>query len=158
MNSGKKFEKKFKDSIPEDVFYYRFKDSPATYDMNDKSRIRFATSNICDCLVIYSGISYFFELKNIKGPSIPFGNFRENQINYLTNAVKYNGIEAGFIVNFEKYDRTYFMDIQLFNKFVEVTDRKSIPIKIFEEHCQVIRHIKTQRSYKLDIKDFLNNH
>ena len=45
-NIGKKFEEDFRKSIPDNMFYYRFRDSGGTWGGNEK--MRFTPSNIAE--------------------------------------------------------------------------------------------------------------
>ena len=77
MTSGKRFEKNVKDSIPEEYFYYRFKDGTSSWGGNDQ--VRFQARNICDSM-LYNGYNlYLLELKSHKGKSLPLSCIRENQ-------------------------------------------------------------------------------
>ena len=41
MNSGKRFENNFKNSVPENVFYYRFRDGTSSWSKEENSLTRF---------------------------------------------------------------------------------------------------------------------
>ena len=71
MNAGKRFEADWRESIAkaENVWYYRFRDSPATYYGGAQEGIRFAADNICDCLVYAYPRLYLFELKTVEAAS-----------------------------------------------------------------------------------------
>lgn len=163
MNAGKIFEKDFKDSMPINVWYYRFRDSPATYDLNEcqkcpinkKKPVRFSTKNICDCEVYKFPNLFLFELKSTKQKSLPFSMITQNQIDSLTEASKFKGIKAGLVVNFRELDETYFMPIVGFNYFHNTLISKSIPIKVFRENCYKIRQAKLRSHYRYDISNFL---
>lgn len=81
MNAGKRFEADWRESIAkaENVWYYRFRDSPATYYGGAQDGIRFAADNICDCLVYAYPCLHLFELKTVETPSASltalFGEF-----------------------------------------------------------------------------------
>ena len=56
MSSGKKFETNFKNSVPDNIFYYRFRDGTSSWGNKacegcpkNKQLTRFQSKNICDC-------------------------------------------------------------------------------------------------------------
>ena len=61
INYGKIFEKDFKDSIPDNVFFYRFRDSSGAWQQSENTR--FTPSNISDTMLFYQGKLYLLELK-----------------------------------------------------------------------------------------------
>ena len=57
-NQGKVFEENFRASLNldnPDLFYYRFKDSPASFGNQDNDFVRFTNNNICDNMIFYKG-------------------------------------------------------------------------------------------------------
>lgn len=164
MNAGKQFEKDFKESISSNVWYYRFKDSPATYDMNSacnscpqnkQKHVRFATKNICDCEIYKMPNLFLLELKTTNQKSLAFSMVRDNQINELTSADVHKGIVAGFIVNFRAVNETYFMPVVGFNYYKKVLTSKSIPIAIFRDNCLKIEQMKLRIHWKYNIDGFV---
>ena len=154
MNSGKRFEENFKNSVPDNVFYYRFRDGTSSWDKG--SQTRFQQRNICDCQLFDGDYLYLLELKNTKGKSLSLNNIRKNQIDDLTDADKYANIVAGLIVNFEDVEETYLMPIGVaYHWFYEQTDRKSIPIKAFRDGCIKIQSKKLKTNYRYDIEGFI---
>ena len=128
LNSGKRFEENFKKSVPDNIFYYRFRDGTSSWDKG--SQTRFQQRNICDCQLFDGDYLYLLELKNTKGKSLSLNNIRKNQIDDLMEASEYANIVAGLVVNFADVEQTYFMEIKLaYYWFYEQTERKSIPIK-----------------------------
>ena len=97
MNSGKKFEENFKKSVPENVFYYRFRDGTSSWDKS--SKMRFQAKNICDCMLHDGEYLYLLELKNHKGKSLPLSAIRQNQVDDLLLAAKHRNIIAGLVVS-----------------------------------------------------------
>lgn len=155
INEGKRFELDFKKSVPDDIFYYRFRDPMPNFSGENT---RFALSNICDCMLINQGVTLFLELKSVKGASIPLSNFRDNQIRDLKDAAKYEGIISGYLVNFRKYNRTWFMTSKQLEEFLEVyrEAKKSIPVAYFDEYCQPVLVTKLRVNNRYDIKAFIN--
>ena len=85
-NLGKKFEEDWRKSVPENVFFYRFRDSSGAWSGNNQ--LRFTPSNIADNLLFYNNCLFLNELKEHKGKSIPLDKIignktKEKQINDL---------------------------------------------------------------------------
>ena len=81
MNSGKQFEADFKASVPNNAYYYRLRDGTSSWDKGENTR--FQMTNDYDNLIFYNGTLYLLELKNTKGKSIPFTNFKDKQFEGL---------------------------------------------------------------------------
>jgi len=163
MNEGKIFEKDFKDSVPKDVFIYRFIDGTSSWS-NDKcpkchtqieKNTRFQAKNICDYFIVNRGKVMFLELKTTGLTSFPFANISDSQITKLENAVTFTGIKAGIVVNFRKYNETYYMSIELLNLLKSQTVAKSIPISDFRKHAILIKQEQKQIHWRYDIEGFL---
>lgn len=152
MNAGKQFEQDFRKSIPERVFFYRFRDGTAAWKVQENTR--FQQSNMCDCM-IFNGILYLLELKTHKGKSIPFSAIRENQITELSKASTYPKIIAGFVVNFRDAEKTYFATAPKIEYFMSHEERKSIPLIWFEENGTLIQQKRLRVHYRYDIDKFL---
>ena len=153
VKSGKRFENNFKKSVPSDIFFYRFKDGSSAWGGNDK--VRFQSSNICDCELFDGSRLYLLELKSIKGKSIPFGNIRENQLKELSEAQKFKNIIAGIVIEFNELDRVFFMHINDITDFIRASDRKSIPLDYFKEKGIEIEVIKKRVNNGFNVKKLL---
>lgn len=140
-SEGKLFEQDFKNSIPKDIYLLRLVDPPSSW--GDNTNLRFSVHNPYDFL-LYSVPNLFpMELKSTKGKSFSFKGtspmIKKHQIEGLTEANKYDGVKAGFIFNFrEPTQRTYFLHINNFNKFVEQTTKSSINEKDIQEYGAVL--------------------
>lgn len=156
MNSGKKFENNFRDSVPKDVFYYRFRDGTSSWSKEENNLTRFQAKNICDCMLYDGQYLYLLELKSHKGSSLPLSTIRENQIKSLIATEKYANIIAGLIVNFSDKEECYFMPIKMAFKWFYQTNRKSIPIVEFRDNCIQIDGYKKKVNYKYDVEKFIN--
>ncbi len=150
-NIGKRFEKEIKDSIPDNVYYYRFRDGTAAW--GDKKDTRFQQSNIADCL-IYANKLYLLELKSHKGKSLPLSCIRQNQLKMLENARLF-GIECGFLINFSDVGRTFYMDILDMIYFINTGARKSLPIDYCVVKCEEIKGKLKKVNYKWDLGKWL---
>ena len=153
MNTGKVFEQDFKQSIPEEIFFYRFKDSSNQWGSNNK--VRFTPSNICDCLLYDGDNLYLLELKSCKGKSLPLNNIREHQIDDLYTSSNYKNIIAGFVINFSEVGRCFFIDTLRLKDFIAKEDRKSIPINYLEEFGLEINCQKKITHYRYDVEGFI---
>lgn len=153
MKTGKRFENNFKKSVPSDIFFYRFKDGSSAWGGNDK--VRFQSSNICDCELFDGSRLYLFELKSTKGKSIPFTNIRDNQLKELTEASKFKNIIAGIVIEFNELERAFFIDITKVIEFMKTSDRKSIPLDYFKEKGIEIEVIKKRVNNGFNVKKLL---
>ena len=165
MSSGKKFETNFKNSVPDNIFYYRFRDGTSSWGNKacegcpkNKQLTRFQSKNICDCEMFDGDYLYLLELKSTKGKSLSLNNIRKNQVDDLMAASEYANIVSGLIVNFADVEETYFMPIKLaYYWFYEQTERKSIPIKEFKEKCIEIQAKKLKVNYRYDVQQFIKD-
>lgn len=159
VNTGKKFEENWKSSVPNNVFYYRFRDSATSWSNNGMTR--FTISNIADCMLYdcFSGL-HLIELKSIKGKSIPLAKIignktKEKQIKDLYEANKNVGIFCSLIVFFSDVERCFSLDVDKFIEFVKTETKKSIPISFFEENGTEITVKKLKTNYRFDIENWL---
>lgn len=153
-NKGKKLEENWKKSVPSDVFFYRFKDSASAY-YGGNEHLRFSNKNICDCMLFDGSKLYLLELKSIKGKSIPFGNFKENQLKELSLAQYYKNTIAGIVIEFSDLDRSFFMNISNITDFIRQESRKSIPIEYCEEKGIEIEVTKKRVNNSFNIKKMI---
>ena len=139
MNQRKKFEHNFKNSCERDsVFCLRLTDSDLSFNPNKELRSKFSIKQPCDFLVYYKGYLFTLELKNTKGknfsfqrdPKLPDGMIHYHQINSLVNMGLYKGVISAFILNFRNEDtieeRTFFLSIDDFSRFMVESDKRSI--------------------------------
>lgn len=140
QSKGKKFEKQFKDSIPEYCMEYKLPDPPQSFNQDNSNGIRFSWKNPCDFFVFddKNVILYALELKSTKSKSISFEDWRidknikqpkkmihRHQIEALIEFdKKYENMICGFVFNFRdeqnNMERTYFQHI---NDFVEMCNK-----------------------------------
>jgi recombination protein U len=147
MNEGKKFEQDIKDSVPEEVFYYRLKDGTASWGGEET---RFQSQNACDCIMFYNSHMYMLELKSHKGKSLPFSCIRDNQLSELVQATQ-KGVKAGFIVNLRDVEKTYYVDAVTMQELINTSERKSIPLEFFETQCIKVFGEKKRTRWRYDI-------
>ena len=159
-NLGKKFEENWKKSVPDYMFYYRFRDSGSSY-YGGNANLRFSSSNIADCMLNdpFTGL-HLIELKHHKGKSIPLscivGNkTKQKQIDDLYKANQYSNTYSSLIVFFSDVERCFQLSINDFVDFTKNEDRKSIPIEYFESHGIEIKVNKLKTNYRFDINSWL---
>lgn len=154
MNNGKRFEDNFRKSIPDNVFYYRFRDGTSSWDKG--SQTRFQQRNICDCMLYNGKYLYLLELKSCKGKSIPLSNIRQNQVDDLMKANRHDNVIAGIVVEFSELGQVYWMPIDLVHNWYYESERKSIPLASFQnEPCIEIIGKKKKVNFRYDIKQFI---
>jgi recombination protein U len=163
-NVGKDFEDQFRDSIPENIYFYRLRDPANSFSGNSRN-LRFTIKNDYDCFLFKPPCFYPCELKSTKGTSFSIQRDKEekgkdiklNQIKGLTKAGTHPEIYAGFYLNFRSnHNHTYWLNIKDFNKFNETTEKKSINEKdvIKFSGIEIKSELKKVR-YKYDIEDLI---
>ena len=151
QSEGKRFEEDFHKSIPYDYWFYRFKDNASSFSGGENTR--FTTSNICDCEVMADKYLFLIELKSHLGVSIPFTCIRNNQIEEMSK-IEHNRIKPYFIFNFRDKEKTYAIYAKKIKMFIELGERKSIPIAWCEENGIEIESIKKKVRYKYNLEKF----
>jgi len=124
QNSGKIFEGDFSNSIPENYFKYKLKDSPGAWGQTENSKVRFTSSNICDFVIHNGKWLFLLELKSHKGASLPitpkvnekgkithYGAIKANQLEGLMKEYYKWNVEAGFLINLSEKFKTYFVEV-----------------------------------------------
>lgn len=171
MNSGKIFEQEIKDSITmynkthlNNVFFFRIQDNASGFGGSQNTR--FTMRPPFDCFIYYRPDLYALELKSIGGTSISFDleeNNREiksSQINELLNCGNYN-INAGLLINFRKYEKTYYIPICSFVKYVSDGEfnKKSINIEDISKmkNVSIIEQVKKRTKYYYKICEFIKD-
>ena len=141
INTGKIFEQEIHESIKkynkehgDIVYYHRVKD-PASSFGGGGGNTRFSMKNEYDLILYKYPIFFALELKSNGGTSFSFSrndklekgkDIKYSQISSLIEADCYPGTVAGLILNFRKYDATYFVRITDFCRFKMGTEKKSI--------------------------------
>lgn len=155
MNNGKRFEQNIKNSMPDNVFFYRFRDGTSSWG-GGQENTRFQQRNICDCMMYDSQYLYLLELKSHKGKSLPLTAIRKNQVDDLLEASKHRNVIAGIVVEFSDLESVHFMPIQLVKYWYYDSDRKSIPLQSFlEKPCIEIYGKKLKTNFRYNIEQFI---
>lgn len=150
-NAGKQFEEDIKASIPEGYWLYRFKDGTAGFAGEKNSNVRFQAHNIADYEVMGKKNLFILELKSHKGASIPFNCIRPNQLKEMTD-IKHELVKPYFIFNFRDLEITFALEAQTVKKYIETSDRKSIPVKWIKENGIEIKGVKKKVHYRYDLE------
>jgi penicillin-binding protein-related factor A (putative recombinase) len=158
MNSGKIFEKDWKDSIPSNTYYLRIVDAPSSW--GDNTNLRFSVKNPFDSLMYIYPNLFLLELKSAQDDRFSFKGssvmIKEHQIKELTKAAIHKGVIPGFLFNCRKNNQTYFLHINDFNKFTNETDKSSINKQDIIKYgaIEVIGKIKKVK-YKWYVGEFI---
>lgn len=155
MNTGKRFESDFKASVPENVWYYRFRDGTANYSGGTNENVRFQQSNIADCMIFGYGKLFICELKSHKGKSIPFNCIRENQIEQMQKAERFDGIIPLLIIHFADCEKSYAVGINEFCNLMDESTKKSANIAEIESIGIEIAARKLKVNYRYDLEELL---
>lgn len=153
MNSGKRFEQNWKNSIPKDIFYYRLRDGSSSWGGNEN--VRFQVENICDSIMFDGNYLYTLELKSTKGKSLPFNNIKKHQIEDLLWCSSYPNVIAGILIEFSELNECYFIEISQFKTFYDITNRKSLPLQFCRENGIKIGVEKKKINSRFDIYKFI---
>lgn len=159
---GKVFEQNWKNSISDNIFYYRPSDSAQSFGTNQN--LRFSAKSPCDCFIYNGQKLYTLELKSVGTKSISFerqrtdkGVIHKHQIDNLLKFSKYKNIISGFILDFRLSDKTYFLEINDFMKLINSMEKKSFNENDLIQYCQPIeiKKKKLKVNYRYDVTNFL---
>lgn len=102
---------------------------------------------------IYKGKYIDFEAKETTScTSFPLANIHEHQIEHLKKINIHQGI-AFIIVRFTKLNQTFLLSIEKLVDFMEISNKKSIPLDYFEKAGFLIREKYNPRLDYLSIID-----
>lgn len=148
---GKEFEREFTSQCKtySDIALFRLKDS-ADY------RVKVATDNPCDFLLYYEPILVMLELKATQEKRLDFSKIRESQWKGLNEFSTVLGVFPGILVWFYKFDKTYFIPIEVLNNILN-TGRKSITIDMCDELAIELIGNKKRKFIKYDLISLLND-
>lgn len=161
-NIGKVFEQNWKNSIPDNIFYYRPPDSAQSFGIN--KNLRFSSKSPCDCFIFNGYFLYALELKSVGTKSISFergksdkGVIHKHQIDNLQKFSTYKNVISGFIFDFRLSDKTYFCSITDFLHMINNLNKKSFNEIDLYQWCVPleIKKKKLRVNYKYDVQGFL---
>lgn len=146
---GKVFEEEIKKSFPQDFYIERYKDDTAGF---------YGVSNPADYRLYKYPYTFLLELKTHKGKSLPIDKIRPNQIQGMARAVLPKGIYGGFIINFRELEETYYITVQDMIRYINSTERKSIPVEWCRENGVRIEQEKKRVRYSYDLRSWLGRY
>ena len=158
MNEGKKFELAFKNSVPENVYYFRIPD-PAESFSSIKTGLRFTIQNPCDIFLYNPDTKtmYALELKSTQNTSISYWREDfEDKSKKQTFMIRFS-IVSGFIYNFRYTNHTYFQSISDFLEMTKDSTKKSFnEADVFKNKGVRIDQQLMRSNYKYDVEKFMS--
>ncbi|WP_409971842.1 Holliday junction resolvase RecU [Bacillus sp. Bva_UNVM-123] len=167
-NEGKLFEQDVETSCNEqNIFYFRVRDVKLPPDVRMRVKL---PQNKFDCLLYYKDHLFPIEMKSTKDKSISLKEhmIKQHQITSLKESTKYNGVIAGFLLNFrEPETRTFFIHIDEFIKYKNIAENQlshtyksrinesSIPLRICEEIGVEVRSVLKNVRYRHYMNKFI---
>lgn len=171
VSSGKQFEKDFSSSIPSYCFLHRLKDTAQSYNKSENTQ--YTWNNPCDFFILDSNSRLFYaiECKSTKHKSMSVQINKDDesskmvkyhQIESLTKIAEYNGVIAGFFLNFRdeknKTERLYFINIIDLNRMMEEIGKVSFnEIDIILHNGIKISGTKKRVHYTWDLDTFFKS-
>lgn len=167
-NTGKVFEEAIKKSAERvfGLYQYRLRDPASSFNQSANTGLRFSITNDYDTLFYKYPYFYPLELKSTTTTSFSFQRdkkeeskqIKKHQIDGLEKAGKVQGIYAGFLFNFSKKSKTYWLDIHDFKKFQGDTEKKSInESDIIEYGGIIVDQVLLQTNYRYSIQKMLED-
>ncbi len=103
---------------------------------------------------IYKGYYIDFEAKETTSTtSFPLSNIHKHQIEHMKRIVNHGGISF-VIVSFSRLNQVYLLETKKIIKYMNETDKKSIPIQYFKENGYHVKYGFNPRIDYLKIVDF----
>lgn len=160
-NAGKEFEKQFKESVADDMYFLRLHDSAIGFGNVEGGK--FAVKSPYDCILAKVPTFYALELKSkainrLVYKSTGTVDIKPHQIKELRKAAS-KGLKAGFVFNFRKENHTYFVSIAAFDYITgfQMTEKNSITekdvLEAMQERFDVVLIPQTLKkvNYKYDL-------
>ncbi len=161
-NPGKKFENDFQNSVNRDeIFLYRLKDGATRTGANGEM-IRLKNKNLCDFILFKGDKLVLVELKSFLGKSMSFTNIKstvDEQQTFIYNLRKETekeNVKSYLILNFRDLNETYAIDINNFDEFYKLTNRKSISIDEVRQLGIQLFQQKKRTSYRYRLDELFN--
>lgn len=168
INHGGRFQEDIQNSAAnQNVWFMRIKDVNIPFKYRAFIKV---PRNEYDSLLFYNNHLICVELKSTQAKSVSFAEeiIRPHQIENLHKASQYDGVIAGFLMNFREYDnQTFFIPIDRFIKFKNIAENQldhtykskvnkaSISLDICKEIGFEIFNKKLQVRYRYYITDLL---
>lgn len=172
LNTGKRFEADWRASVPKDTWYYRLRDSPASFYDGAQDGVRFTADNICDCILFRAPTLYLVELKTIGEPSASleklFGRYDREKRRYkkqkhledMARAGSRPGVCAVVIINYRAPGVTFAVPAAHVLAFVQLAiegGRKSIPPIWCAEHGVQVQAKQLRVNWRYDVAGMMQN-
>lgn len=149
-NSGKLFEKDFKESFPPNISIDRLYDTMGGFA---------GIKNICDFIVYQYPYEYYFELKSYEAKSIPLSAISKAQYEGLLKKSYLPGVMPGVIFDYRDKDphnnEAYFIPIWRVKLFKDEATRKSISIEYARKYGNLLPGRCKVTRWTYDIEKFL---
>ena len=150
MDSGKLFEKDFKDSC-------LLEDTKISIDrLYDPVGGFKGVRNICDFICYKFPYEYYLELKSHKGKSFPISGITETQYDGLLLKQPIEGVTAGVIIKYSDYDVAYFVPIFKIRGLVRI-GHKSISIEAAKALGVEMQGRKKRVTFQYDVLKLFND-
>ena len=118
-------------------------------------RAYFSEPSTTDYNGVYKGKYIDFEAKETKSKtSFSLRNIHKHQIKHLSNVLSQGGI-AFLIVRFSVLDKTYLLPASDFIEYININNRKSVPLSFFNDKGYIITNTINPRVDYLKIIDKL---
>ena len=165
MNAGKVFETDWKNSMIKDgLWNKRINDTPMSYT---KIASKYTPKNPYDFLCFKFPFLYCLELKETQQPLMSIQvsedepdnkHIKYHQIKGLADASKFEGVYAGFVMNFSFNGmmKVYYLSIENFLEFLQIEQKKSINYSDVEKYHGIpLDFQKLRTHYKYNITELL---
>lgn len=172
-NKGKIFEEDFKNSVDgTDILCIRLRDQPQVF----KKTAKYSHDNPCDFIAFRKNHLFCLELKSTKQKYMTFddifntdkdedslnGMIHRHQIIGLAKFYSYEGVSAGFILNFRNENEmtqvSYYISIKCFMSMISDIDKQSFNINDLKDHGAIaIDGTKKRTRYKWNIEKLMNS-
>lgn len=143
-NEGKRFEEDFRQSIPDNIFCYRIKDSSNFYQ---------TTKNMCDFILFKSPYLLLLELKSTKSNQFSTDEkiIKQHQVDDLYDVqMKHLFVESGFILNYRGRElKTKTVPPETY--FIPIHEMRKVYYKEKSIHKDLAREIGIEIPYRKKI-------
>ncbi len=113
----------------------------------------FKTPSTTDYNGIYKGKYIDFEAKETKNKiGFPLINIHKHQLEHLKSIIEAGGI-AFLIIRFTTYNETYLIEASKFLDYLQKYNKKTIPLKFFQEYGHILKEKYNPRLDYLTIID-----
>ncbi len=84
-----------------------------------------------------NGRAIFYDAKSTQRDRLDFDNLHPHQI-YFLECMAATGAIAGFLVEFSRHQKVYFLPIQLLQRYRTLTHHKSVPFRFFAQYLVAV--------------------